>query len=69
METKEMVFKMPQFEIKYFCENDWKKVSEKDFLIKLLDNFTPITPVLSKMFQGKEIIIRDCMYRIQSISY
>jgi len=65
MEAKEMVFKMPRFEIRYVYENDWKKVSEKDFLIKLLENFTPITPVLSKMFQGKEVITNFCLYRIK----
>ncbi len=65
----EMIFKLPQFEIKDFIENDWKKVSEKEFLVKLVDTFELITPVLNEMFQGKEISTRDCIYRIQNIRY
>ena len=63
-----MIFKMPQFEIRNFSENDWKKVPEMEFLIKLTDSFERITPVLSEMFQGKEIFTRDFIYRIKNNS-
>ena len=66
MHFNEMIFKQPQFEIKDLGEKDWKKVSEKDFLIKLVDNFDLITPVLREMFLGKNFITRDCIYRIQN---
>jgi hypothetical protein len=65
MGIKEMIFKLPQFEIKNFSENDWNRVSEKDFLIKLVNTFELITPVLSELFQGKEIITNFCIYRIK----
>ena len=65
METKEMIFKLPQFEIKNFSENDWNRVSEKDFLFELMDTFELITPVLSDLLQGKEIITNFCIYRIK----
>ena len=65
MDPKEMIFSLPRYEIKDFNKNEWKRVPEKDFLIKLLDNYGPITPILSELFQGKTFIARDCIYRIQ----
>jgi hypothetical protein len=65
MDSTAMVFNLPKFEIKNFSENDWNRVSEKDFLLELVDNFELITPVLSDMLQGKEIITNFCIYRIK----
>jgi hypothetical protein len=65
MDYTEMIFKLPKFEIKNFSENDWNRVSEKDFLFKLMDTFELITPVLSDLLQGKEIITNFCIYRIK----
>ena len=67
MNPNEMIFKLPQFEIKYSSEKDWRKVSEKDFLIKLVENFDPITPILREMFRGKDFITHKCVYRIQTV--
>ncbi len=67
MHSNEMIFKQPQFEIKDSSEKDWKKVSEKDFLMKLVENFDPITPILREMFRGKDFIARKCIYRIQNV--
>ena len=66
MDSKEMIFNLPLFEIKELSDKNWKKVSEKDFLTKLVDNFNLISPVLREMFQGKEFITSNCIYRIQS---
>jgi len=60
-----MIFQMPKFEIKNISGTDWEKLSEKEFLLKLSDEFNLITPVLSDIFQGKEIINRDFIYRIR----
>ena len=65
MDSREMIFKLPKFEIKNFSDNDWNKVSEKDFLLKLVDTFEVITPVLSDLIQGKEINTKFCIYRIK----
>jgi hypothetical protein len=65
MNSTEMIFKLPKFEIKNFSENDWTRVSEKDFLLKLVDTFELITPVLSDLVQGKEIITNFCIYRMK----
>jgi len=65
VETKEIVSNMPRFEIRHFYDDDWNKISEKDFLLELVDNLELITPVLSDLFQGKEIIANFCIYRIK----
>jgi len=65
MDYPEMIFNFPKFEIKKFSDNDWNRVSEKDFLLKLVDTFELITPVLSDMLQGKKIITNFCIYRIK----
>ncbi len=69
MNSTGMIFKLPQFEIKNFNENGWKKVSEQDFLIRLADRFELITPVLTEMFQGRKISTPDCTYKIQYDRY
>ena len=67
MNPNAIIFKLPHFEIKDSCEKDWKKVSEKDFLMKLVENFDSITPILRDMVQGKDFITRNCIYRIQNV--
>lgn len=69
MNSTGMIFKLPLFEIKNLNENGWKKVSEKDFLLRLADAFELITPVLTEMFQGKEISTPDCTYKIEYDRY
>ncbi len=34
MDSREMIFNLPQFEIKELSDKDWKKVSEKDFITR-----------------------------------
>jgi len=66
MYPKEMIFKMPHFEVKYINEKDWKNVSEITFLSSLQDTFARISPILSEMFQGKEIMTPSVKYRIKN---
>lgn len=61
-----MQFTMTCFEVKKFGEISWKDVSEKMVLEKLAENFYPITPILTKMLQGNEIIAETEIYRIKS---
>jgi hypothetical protein len=61
-----MEFKITCFEVKKFGENHWQAVSEKRVLEKLADNFYPLTPIITKMLQGNEIIAETEIYRIRS---
>ena len=68
-DRQKMLFKLPQFEIKTIIDNNWKKVSEKEFLIRLVDTFEAITPLLSEMFKGEKISTQDCSFRIHSVRF
>ena len=60
-----LICKMPQFEVKYINENNWKKISEKDFLLNLLDTYDQITPILGPLIKGEEIVTPSAIYRIR----
>ena len=66
MDAGQMIFKMPQFEVKYKNTTNWKKVSEKTFLLNLLNAFDRISPLLTKMFNGEEIDTPSENYRIRN---
>jgi len=61
-----MQFTISYFEVKKFGDYNWQEVSEKMVLDKLAENFNPITPILTKMLQGNEIIAEAEIYRIRS---
>ena len=65
MNPNELICKMPQFEVKYIKENNWKKISERDFLLNLLDTYDRITPILGALIRGKEIVTPSAIYRIR----
>jgi hypothetical protein len=61
-----MQFEITQYEFKDSKGDDWQKVSETFVLEKLVDLFDPLTPLLSEMVQGKEIITSEGVFRIKS---
>ncbi len=61
-----MQFKISQFEFRYSNRDDWQKVSETIALGKLADVFGRITPLLSEMLQGKEVITSEGIFRMKN---
>jgi hypothetical protein len=61
-----MQFKISSFEVKKFGENKWREIPEKIFLEKLADFFDLVTPAISEMLQGNEIVTPHEIYRIRS---
>jgi hypothetical protein len=51
------------YEFKHLGETKWQKVSEKTVMEKLVDNFDPVTPILSRILRGEEIITIQGIYR------
>jgi len=51
------------YEFKHFGETKWKKVSEKIVMKKLVDTYNPLTPILSKILRGEEIVTPQGIYR------
>ena len=52
-----------RYQIKEVENNTWKDVSEKTVLESLATRFDRLTPVLSKLLQGEEIITAHESYR------
>jgi hypothetical protein len=55
-----------QFEFKRLGRKDWEEVSEINALEKLVDRYGRITPVLTDMIKGKEVITPDGVFRIKN---
>lgn len=65
MNPKELICRMPQFEVKYQNENNWEKIPEKDFLLNLLGTYDQITPIIATLIKGEEIVTSPAIYRIR----
>jgi hypothetical protein len=61
-----MQFMLSQYEFKDSNSDDWQKVSETFVLEKLVDIFDPLTPLLSEMVQGKEVITSEGVFRMKN---
>jgi hypothetical protein len=60
-----MQFKISCFEVKKFGDEKWQEVPEKIVLEKLVACFDTVTPVITKMLEGKEIVTQREIYRIR----
>jgi hypothetical protein len=58
-----MQFNLGRYEYKHVDDNKWQTVSEKIVMEKLVDSFDLITPVISRMLKGEEIITSQGIYR------
>ena len=61
-----MQFKISHYEFKDFNSNDWQEISEIIVLGKLAELYDPLTPLLSEMLQGKEIITAEGIFRMKN---
>ena len=59
------MFTLTQYEVKYLGENQWKEISEKTCMELLVDNFDPITPIITDILNGKEIRTPHAVYRLK----
>ena len=58
-----MEFELTCYEVRQIDEDEWHKISEKTVMERLVDSFDPVTPVLSKILRGEEIILSHEIYR------
>jgi hypothetical protein len=61
-----MQFKISQYEFKDYNSDDWQEVSEIIVLGKLAELYERLTPLLSEMLQGKEIITAEGIFRMKN---
>ena len=66
MGSREKISKNPLYEVKYSNENNWTKLSEKEFLVNLFKSHTVITPILKRLFNGEEIVTHSAIFRIRT---
>ena len=60
-----MIFKMPQYEVKYHEEDEWQEISELDVIGVLYKTFKKTTPAILEMMSGKEVETPDAVYRLK----
>ena len=60
-----MKFQISTFEVRKFGEDKWLEILEKIVLEKLVDCFDPVTPAITKMLDGNEIVTHQEIYRIR----
>jgi hypothetical protein len=58
-----MQFMIGKYEYKHLDDNQWQTVSEKVVMEQLADRFDLLTPVISRMLRGEEIIMPQGIYR------
>jgi hypothetical protein len=56
----------PCFEVRHIDEHEWQVISEKTVMERLVDSFDQVTPIISRMLKGEEIIASQDIYRLLS---
>ncbi|CAB1066051.1 hypothetical protein D1BOALGB6SA_10850 [Olavius sp. associated proteobacterium Delta 1] len=65
-EGGKMQIKLTCFEVRKFGEEKWQEIPERMVLERLADSYYLVTPIITKMLQGNEIVAETEIYRIRS---
>lgn len=57
---------MPQYMVKYHEKGEWERISEVQFLERMLEVFDTVTPAILEIIGGKHIQTGDATYRIEN---
>jgi hypothetical protein len=60
-----LTFAMPQYEVKYPKEDDWKEIAELEVMDELYWTFDKVTPAIKEMIMGKEVITPHGIFRLK----
>jgi hypothetical protein len=61
-----MQIDMPKYEVRNVDEERWEDVSEKNFMETLVDIFDQVTPIMTDILHGKEVITPYGIYRLKN---
>jgi len=61
-----MQIDMPKYEVRNVDGGRWKDISEKNFMETLVDLFDLVTPILTDILHGKEVITPYGIYRLKN---
>ena len=56
---------MPRYEVRYRGNEEWKEISELEFMDGLYKLYHRVTPAIREMLAGKELSTPDAVYRIK----
>jgi hypothetical protein len=59
-----MEIELTCYEVKQSGAHGWQKIAEKAVMERLVDCFDPVTPIISRMLRGEEIVVSQEIYRV-----
>ncbi|MDH3723263.1 MAG: hypothetical protein OER74_17335 [Desulfobacteraceae bacterium] len=57
---------MPKYEVRDVDGGRWVDISEKKFMETLVDFFDQVTPIMTDILDGKEVITPYGIYRLKN---
>ena len=61
-----MQIEMPRYEVRNVDGERWEDISEKIFMETLVDVFEQVTPIMTDILHGKEVITPYGIYRLKN---
>ena len=61
-----MQIEMPKYEVRDVDGGRWEDISEKNFMETLVDFFDRVTPIMTDILDGKEVITPYGIYRLKN---
>jgi hypothetical protein len=61
-----MQIEMPKYEVRDVDGGRWEDISEKNFMETLVDFFDQVTPIMTDILDGKEVITPYGIYRLKN---
>jgi len=61
-----MQIDMPKYEVRNVDGDRWEDVSEKNFMETLVNIFDHVTPIMTDILDGKEVITPYGIYRLKN---
>ena len=61
-----MQIDMPKYEVRNVDGDRWEDISEKNFMETLVNIFDQVTPIMTDILDGKEVITPYGIYRLKN---
>jgi hypothetical protein len=61
-----MQIEMPKYEVRDVDGGRWEDISEKNFMETLVNIFDQVTPIMTDILDGKEVITPYGIYRLKN---
>ena len=61
-----MQIEMPQYEVRDVDGGLWEDISERNFMEIMVDIFDQVTPIMTDILLGKEVITPYGIYRLKN---